>query len=120
MKRFAMVLGCLAVPCATAAHAVELDPNVRAKAVLAASASPAAVSIPSNFANRASSPDLVNGVDADGRTFNGACSASRAEVCYDYKDGRLVYRNWMPDIGGFTPEALSIRRDKVIFTYSFR
>ena len=107
--------------CGAPAFAVELDPNARAKAVAAAGVAPQSAT--AAIASHSSIPDFVNGIDADGRTFNGACSVTRSDVCYDYREGRLIYRparNWMPEFSGLTPESISVRRDKVTFTYSFK
>ncbi len=50
-----------------------------------------------------------------------ACS-KLATLCYDAEDRRIVFkpaRNYMPDLPGFTRENISVRRDRVVFRYSF-
>ena len=50
-----------------------------------------------------------------------SCSSESA-LCYDAASGRIVYkpaRNLMPDIPGFTRENISVKRDRVVFRYSF-
>ena len=44
--------------------------------------------------------------------------------CYDTSDGggRIVYkpaRRFMPHINGLTPENISVKRDRIVFRYSF-
>jgi hypothetical protein len=120
MKRIALALGLTAAFGGNPVFAVDLDPNARTRAVEAvAKVAPALAPAPA----RNSLPDLNNGVDLDGRTLTGACSQASTDVCYDYKQGRLIYRparNWMPEISGFKPEHISVRRDKVTFQYSFK
>jgi hypothetical protein len=50
-----------------------------------------------------------------------ACSGAAA-LCYDAEERRLVYkpaRNFMPDLPGLTRENISVKRDRVVFRYSF-
>jgi hypothetical protein len=50
-----------------------------------------------------------------------SCSGERA-LCYDPGAGRIVYkpaRQFMPDLPGLTPESISLKRDRVVFRYSF-
>jgi hypothetical protein len=45
------------------------------------------------------------------------------QVCYDAGTGHVVVRparEYMPQIGGMTPENVSVRRNRVSFTYSFK
>lgn len=51
-----------------------------------------------------------------------ACEGSSHAVCYDAAEGRIVYRGargYMPRIGELTPESLSLRRNRIVFKYSF-
>lgn len=119
MKRIAIVSGLAAALCAAPVFAVDLDPNARAKAITASAASAAPAPAPT----RVQLPEIGGGLDADGRGFTGACAATRADVCYDYREGRIVYkssRQWMPEVSGLTAESISVRRDRVQFHYSFR
>lgn len=119
MRRIAIGWGLAAGLCAAPAFCLDLDPNARTKAI-AASAPPAA-GAPSP--SRVQLPELSGGLDADGRAFSGACAATQSDVCYDYREGRIVYkptRNWMPEISGLRAEHISVRRDKVLLHYSFR
>ena len=50
-----------------------------------------------------------------------SCSGERS-LCYDPGSGRIVYkpaRAFMPDIPGLRPENISVRRDRIVFRYSF-
>lgn len=119
LRRIAIGWGLAAGLCAAPALCLELDPNARAKAI--AASAPAAAPTPA--ASRVQLPELSGGLDLDGRGFSGACAATRADVCYDYREGRIVYkpsRQWMPEVSGLTAEHISVRRDKVLFHYSFR
>jgi len=56
------------------------------------------------------------------RGLRAACERSSHDMCYDTADGRIVYRParaLMPRIGELTPESVSLRRDRIIFKYSF-
>ena len=45
------------------------------------------------------------------------------DLCYDPTNGgHIVYkpaRNFMPDLPGLTPDNISIKRDRIIFKYTF-
>ena len=50
-----------------------------------------------------------------------ACDGSSA-VCYDPSSGRIEVasaRNYMPDIPGLQRETISVKRDRILFRYSF-
>jgi hypothetical protein len=45
------------------------------------------------------------------------------DVCYDYVSGHVVVRpvrEYMPRVNGLTPENVSVRHNRVTFTYSFK
>lgn len=53
----------------------------------------------------------------------GSCGSAGDNLCYDYRQGRVVYkpaRKLMPEIAGLKRESLSIKRDKVTLNYSFK
>jgi hypothetical protein len=121
VKRAILLLGLTAAVCGTEALALELDPNIRAKAI-AATAPVADQKVANQTLQQLQLPDLQGGVDANGRTLTGAC-ALRSELCYDPKEGRVVLkstRNWMPEIRGLTAEHIAVRRDRIDFRYSFK
>ena len=50
-----------------------------------------------------------------------ACDGASA-VCYDPSSGRIEVasaRNFMPDIPGLRRETISVKRDRILFRYSF-
>ena len=121
MKRVAMVLGVTAALCGTPGFALDIDPSSRQKAIAAASVGTAPT--PTLAISHNPLPDLPNGMDADGRGLSGGCTAGSTDLCYDYKERRLVYRptrNWMPPIEGLKAEHISLRRDSVVLRYSFK
>ena len=51
------------------------------------------------------------------------CALSGRDVCYDALAGHIVVRparEFMPRINGLTPESLSVRHNRISFTYSFK
>jgi hypothetical protein len=53
----------------------------------------------------------------------GSCAQAGDSLCYDYRQGRVVYkpaRKLMPEISGLKRESLSVKRDKVTLNYSFK
>lgn len=122
MKRVAVLFGFAAACGAMPGLALDIDPGSRAKAVATAAASGAVVG-PAPVALHDPLPELLQGVDVNGRGISGACALKSTDLCYDYKENRLIYRpsrNWMPEIGGLTPEYISVRRNSVVFKYSFK
>lgn len=50
-----------------------------------------------------------------------SCSGDRA-LCYDAASGRIVYkpaRALMPDVPGLQRENITVKRDRIVFRYSF-
>jgi hypothetical protein len=46
----------------------------------------------------------------------------QASLCYDPTNGHIVYkpaRNYMPDLPGLQRENISVKRDRIVFRYSF-
>jgi hypothetical protein len=105
------------------ARADEAKPlNLQLKPKLLAAAS----SAPAPFANpveEGHALDLAPAVPQhDGA--RSACGIDSA-WCYDMGDGgrTLVYkpaRNFMPHFNGLTAENISVKRDRIVFRYSFR
>ena len=51
-----------------------------------------------------------------------SCSGDRS-LCYDPASGRIVYkpaREFMPDIPGLQRENISVKRDRIVFRYTFK
>ena len=50
-----------------------------------------------------------------------SCTADR-DLCYDAESGHIVFkpvRQFMPGLPGMTPENISVKRDRIVFRYSF-
>lgn len=50
-----------------------------------------------------------------------SCNGESA-LCYDAAERRIVYkpaRNFMPDLPGFRRENISVKRDRIVFKYSW-
>jgi hypothetical protein len=50
-----------------------------------------------------------------------SCNGDSA-LCYDAAERRIVYkpaREFMPDLPGFRRENISVKRDRIVFRYSF-
>jgi hypothetical protein len=68
-------------------------------------------------------PDLVLQPRSDVRQQQSRSWCENAStLCYDPNERRIVYkpaRNFMPDLPGFTRENISVKRDRIVFRYSF-
>ena len=65
--------------------------------------------------------ELIPRPDPRQEASRSSCSGERS-LCYDPGSGRIVYkpaRNFMPDIPGLRRENISVRRDRIVFRYSF-
>lgn len=74
------------------------------------------------FRGRDPLPGLLLREELADRGPRGACETAASDLCYDVRDGRIVYRRareYMPRIDGLTAESISLRRDRIIFKYSF-
>jgi hypothetical protein len=50
-----------------------------------------------------------------------SCTADR-DLCYDANSGNIVFkpvRQFMPDLPGMKRENISVKRDRIVFRYSF-
>src|SRR5512134_717722 len=68
-------------------------------------------------------PELLLREEQERRGPRGACQHNATDLCYDLADGRIVYRpvrKFMPQMDGLRAESISLRRDKIVFKYSFR
>lgn len=65
--------------------------------------------------------DLLPREDARQQMSRSSCSGDRS-LCYDPTSGRIVYkpaRQLMPDLPGLQRENISVKRDRIVFRYSF-
>ena len=69
-------------------------------------------------------PQLLLADELDGRVpARTACQTTARDFCYDLAQRRIVYRaarEYMPSVAGLSPEGVSVRRNRVVLTYSFR
>ena len=104
---------------AFAVHANEgLD--LAQKSMAAASATKSPVSL---VAVHDPLPELFLRAEQERRGAFGGCELAATDLCYDLTERRLTYRGarrYMPQVEGLTAEGVSLRRDRVIFRYSFK
>ena len=97
-----------------------VDLSLRSKAI-AAAASVREVPVPASSAETMM-PLLP--VMAEAETLNPSSNSCKGrDVCYDANNGHIVVRparDFMPHVNGLTAENLSVRRNRVVFTYSFK
>jgi hypothetical protein len=69
-------------------------------------------------------PELLLRAENEQRALGAAgCRQAASDLCYDLKDGRVVYRGaraYMPQIGGLRAESVSLRHDGFVLRYSFK
>jgi len=75
------------------------------------------------FINPASEPDPNLAMQPDRPQVQSKPGCTReAMLCYEAEGGRIVFkpaRQYMPDIPGLQRENISLKRDRIIFRYSF-
>jgi hypothetical protein len=117
-----MALGLLAMPVNALANDVKAPTalQLKPKAAIMAAA-------PHNYAPFIAplapepEPELLPRIDPRATESHSSCESDRA-LCYDQVSGRIVYkpaREYMPDIPGLRRENISVKRDRVVFRYSF-
>ena len=68
-------------------------------------------------------PQLVLLDEQEKPVAHSACDGSVKSVCYDVGQQRIVYRGareYMPAVSGMKAESLSVRHNRVVFSYSFK
>ena len=68
-------------------------------------------------------PDLglVQRHDLKPEQSRSSCASANA-LCYDAAENRIVFkpaRNYMPDLPGLTRENITVKRDRIVFRYSW-
>lgn len=124
MKTVLFVLALsVAAPSGEAAEARAQQPlQLKPKAAMAAVAVSPRISSYAPFLSPAQGPelDLIPRAEVE-ESPRSRCSDDRT-LCYDASSGRIVYRParaLMPDIPGLRPENISVKRNKIVFRYSF-
>lgn len=111
----------IAASASAIAGAVDTKPAPELKLKVALMASAPHNTAP--FASPAAGPELRFAAPPAARPTQSrsSCNADR-DLCYDANSGHIVYkpaRRLMPGFPGLTPENISVRRDRVVFRYSF-
>jgi hypothetical protein len=118
----AATLALIAAPHVAAGEAKSLE--LKPKAALAAASSVAPAHTAAPFSSPAPAPeqqiDFTPQPEARHMS-NSSCGMDR-EICYDMETGRIVFkpaRALMPQIRGLTADNISVKRDRIIFRYTF-
>lgn len=112
----ALLAFCAAPLCAQDA----LGPRLKHKSALASVAPAAAAPFRADAVFSSSAVNFEPALERE--PVPGSCSVSAAALCYDYRNGRAVFkpaRGLMPEIAGMRRENLSVKRDRITFSYSF-
>ena len=108
---------------AMAGEGVELSAKAKSLAAAGAVAPTKQAEAPFTRGGRDPMPELLLRDELERRGPAGACETNATSLCYDLADGRIVYRParaYMPKFDGMRAESISLRRDKLIFKYSFK
>ncbi len=121
MRRVCVLLAIagLGLP-ARAAEGVELSLKSRSQAAEASAATKLA-DAPFKAA-RDRLPQMLLREELESRGPRASCETATTDLCYDLAGGRVVYRRareYMPRIEGLRAESVSVKRDRIIFKYSF-
>lgn len=111
------IIASLGLP-ALAAEGVEL----RARSIASAPTAAKSTEAPVLRAGRDPLPEILLTEELARRGPRGNCESATTDLCYDARDGKVVYRRareYMPRIEGLTAESIAVRRDRVTFKYSF-
>ncbi len=116
----ALVLGIAAAPRAAAVETNPAPLQLKPKAALSAAPNPnyAPFVMP---ASSDAAIELPARRDLRAGEARAGCDPRQA-ICYDAASGRIDFRparNWMPDLPGLQRETISVKRDRVVFKYSF-
>ena len=104
------------------------DLSLRTKALVSASAVSFSTALPRHgdapfAASRDPMPQMLLSEEQQARGLKSACDTTAKDFCYDLAEGRIVYRaarEYMPAVGGLSPEGVTLRHNRVILRYSFR
>ncbi|MGZ5037475.1 MAG: hypothetical protein ACXWG1_00905 [Usitatibacter sp.] len=99
--------------------------SLRSKALVAATApsftTPRIADAPFTTAHESMPPMLLG--DEPVPMLKSSCDATGRVLCYDAADKRIVYRGareYMPSISGLSPEGVALKRNRIVFRYSFK
>jgi|KBSSwiStaDraftv2_1062776.scaffolds.fasta_scaffold13085_2 hypothetical protein len=98
--------------------------QLRSKSAIATAVATATPNVSAPYARPMAEPEpepLLGKRDLRENQSRSSCESGRA-LCYDQQSGRIVYkaaRNYMPDLPGLQAENISVKRDRIVFKYSF-
>jgi len=98
--------------------------QLRSKSAIATAVATATPSTSAPYARPLAEPErepLMGKRDLREDQSRSSCESGRS-LCYDQQSGRIVYkaaRNYMPDLPGLQAENISVKRDRIVFKYSF-
>lgn len=120
---FALASSSLLSPTPAAAAENEKALQLRPKEAILTSSAAMTVHQYAPFVSPLGGPelDLVPRREERASTSRSSCEGE-SSVCYDPGSGHVVYkpaRQLMPDLPGLRPENISVKRDRIVFRYSF-
>lgn len=122
MKLLAIALALTAVAPAGEASETKSQPlQLRPKAALLGTAAAHHRFAPFHSSTGEIELELFPKGDARQEASPSSCSGERS-LCYDANSGRIVYkpaRQYMPELPGLQRENISLRRNRIVFRYSF-
>jgi hypothetical protein len=68
-------------------------------------------------------PQLMLLDEQEAQGVKSACETTSKDFCYDLAQRRVVYRGareYMPTLGGLSPEGISLRHNRIVLSYSFK
>lgn len=68
-------------------------------------------------------PEILLRAENERRSLGPGCGEAAIDLCYDLRQGRMVYRGarqYMPQFEGLKAESISLRHDGFVLRYSFR
>jgi hypothetical protein len=113
-------------PAAQANDSGEL--SLRTKALVSASSVSTSPMMPRHAdapfnASRDPLPQMLLSEEQEARGLKGGCDTTAKDFCYDLAERRIVYRaarEYMPTVGGLSPEGVALRHNRIVLRYSFR
>lgn len=122
MKLLAIALVLAVASPSGAASEPQSPPPLQLRPKAAIASSPSHRHAPFLFAAGEPDLELVPKRDPRHEESRSSCSGT-SSLCYDPTSRRIVYkpaRAFMPEIPGLRPENISVRRDRIVFRYSFQ
>ena len=103
-----------------------LELAIKGKAMAAAVSAPPVVAIATPTVTHGGKdplPEILMRAESETHSLGPGCADGAATLCYDLRDGRMVYRGareYMPHVEGMKAESISLRHDGFVLRYSFK